>query len=58
MKKYNVRIYVHTFVDMEVEANSKEEAIEIAENTDFDCNDQILENMVIADDTDAEEIKD
>jgi hypothetical protein len=29
MKKYNVRIYLHTFVDYTVEANTEKEAIEM-----------------------------
>lgn len=32
MKNYNVRLYFHTFVDIEVSAEDKETAIEIAEN--------------------------
>lgn len=32
MKNYNVRLYFHTFVDIEVSAEDEKTAIEIAEN--------------------------
>lgn len=54
-KTYSVRIYLHTFVDFEVEAETKEDAIDIAENTEYDM-DQLLDNMTPGDDPDAEEI--
>lgn len=45
MGKYNVRLYLHTFVDFEVEAKDKKEAVEIANNLEYDM-DQLLDNMV------------
>lgn len=32
MKNYNVRLYFHTFVDIEVSADDEQSAIKIAEN--------------------------
>ena len=49
MKKYNVRIYLHTFVDMQIEAENETEAAEIAEATEYDM-DQLLDNLVPAED--------
>lgn len=43
--KYNVRFYLHTFVDFEVEAKDEKEAVEIADNLEYDM-DQLLDNMV------------
>jgi len=45
-KKYSVRIYLHTFVDMEVEAENKKEAQEIASYTDEYDMEQVMANMV------------
>ena len=56
MKKYNVRIYLHTFVDVEVEAENEQEAIEIAENSEYDMR-QIFENMIQDNSSDVEEIE-
>lgn len=54
--KYNVRFYLHTFVDFEVEAASEKEAIDMAENLEYDM-DQILDNMVPDNETDVTEIE-
>lgn len=56
MKKYNVRFYLHTFVDFEVEANDEKEAVEIADNLEYDM-DQLLDNMVPDGSEEVEEIK-
>ena len=56
MKKYNVRFYLHTFVDFEVEAETAEDAEEIANNLEYDM-DQLLDNMVPCEDVDIYEIK-
>lgn len=57
MKKYNVRIYLHTFVDVEVEAENDTRAKEEAELKEYDMR-QILDNMVQDEtDIDVEEIK-
>lgn len=55
MKKFSVRVYLHTFVDYEVEAENEKEAKEVAENKEYDI-DQILDNMVPADVTDVKQI--
>lgn len=54
MKNYNVRLYFHTFVDIEVSAEDEQTAIEIAENESdkLSAND-FTENMV-RDETDAD----
>ena len=56
MKKYNVTLYYHTHIVVEVEADNEEEAIEAAynaaENEDF----QLLENLIGEGDPDVEEI--
>ena len=59
-KRYCVRVYLHTFVDYEVEAENENEAREIAENNDWlngEPFEQVQGNMVLADDTDVMEIK-
>lgn len=57
MKKYNVRIYLHTFVDVEVEAENDTMAKEEAELKEYDVR-QILDNMTQDEtDIDVEEIK-
>lgn len=55
MKKYNVRIYLHTFVDYTVEANTEKEAIEMVDNLEYDM-DQLLDNMVPDNEEDVTEI--
>jgi len=45
MKKYNVRFYLHTFVDFEVEADNEEDALDIAENSELDI-EQLKDNLV------------
>lgn len=55
MKKYNVRVYLHTFCDFEVEAENEQDAIEIAENNDYDM-EQIIYNMVQDGSSDVEEV--
>lgn len=49
--KFNVRIYLHTFVDFQVEAKDEEEAIEIASNKEYDM-EQLLDNLA----SDSEEV--
>lgn len=57
MKKYNVRIYLHTFVDVEVEAENDTMAKEEAELKEYDMR-QILDNMTQDEtDIDVEEIE-
>lgn len=53
--KYNVRFYLHTFVDFKVDAKDEKEAVEIAEDLEYDM-DQLLDNMVPDNETDVEEI--
>ena len=54
--KYNVRIYLHTFVDVEVEAENETRAKEEAEFKEYDMR-QILDNMTQDEtDIDVEEI--
>lgn len=55
MKKYNVRIYLHTFIDYEVMAENKEDAVEEAQNLDYDM-EQLLENMVPDEEEDVTEL--
>ena len=55
MKKYSVRVYLHTFCDYEVEAENEKEAKEIAEDMEYDMDD-MLGNICRCDDTDVEEI--
>ena len=55
-KHYNVRFYLHTFVDFEVEAKDEKEAVEIANNLEYDM-DQLLDNMVPDNEEDVTEIK-
>ena len=54
--KYSVRKYYATFVDVEVEANTTKEAIEIAENIEPDMG-QVSENMVPSDESEARVIE-
>ena len=56
MKKYNVRIYLHTVIDVEVEAENEKEAIEIADNTEYDM-EQLLDNLIPDDSEDVTEIQ-
>lgn len=45
MKKYNVTLYFHTSIDIEVEANDRQQAIKCAREK-LDGNDpQIVQNM-------------
>lgn len=55
MKKYNVRVYLHTFVDYEVEAENINDAIDEARNLDYDM-EQMLGNMVPAEEEDVTEL--
>lgn len=57
MKKYNVRIYLHTFVDYVVEAENEKDAVEIADNMEYDM-DQLLDNLTPDGSEDVEEEKD
>lgn len=45
MKKYRVTFPLYTSVTFEVEANNEDEALEIANNMEYDM-DQLLDNMV------------
>ena len=56
MKKYNVRFYLHTFVDFEVEANSQEQAVEKAESMEYDMR-QLFYNLTTDNEEDVWEIK-
>ena len=56
MKKYNVRISLHTFVDVEVEAESKDEAIQLAEQMDYDMG-QLFDNLTSGNDMEVTEIE-
>lgn len=48
-KKYNVRIFLHTFVDFyDVEAENEKEASELADSMEYDMG-QILDNMTPSD---------
>lgn len=55
MKKYSVRIYLHTFVDYEVMADNMKDAIDEARNLDYDI-EQMLENMVPDEEEDVTEL--
>lgn len=55
MKKYNVKFYLNTSVEYEIEAESEKEAINKAEDMQYDMS-QILENMMPAGKCDVEEI--
>lgn len=59
MKNYNVRLYFHTFVDIEVAAEDEQTAIEIAENeSDKLSANKFTENMVQSEtDTDVTELE-
>ena len=48
MPKYNVRIYYNTFCDVDVEANTRDEAIEVArEKAALSCyDDELMSNLV------------
>lgn len=51
-KAYNVRVYLSTYVDVTVEANSYDEAVEAVErNSDmwFSAGNQILEHIALQD---------
>ena len=54
MKKYKVTLYYHTMASAIVEAESEEEAIELA----YDAieNDELLDNMQEDNDPDVEEV--
>ncbi len=57
MKKiYNVRISLSTYVDVEVEADSKDEAIQLAEQTEYDMG-QLLDNLVPDDNVEVTEVE-
>lgn len=60
-KRYNVRVYLHTFVDYEIEAENEAKAKEIAEDIDWETDglymEQVQANMVLADDTDVFEVE-
>lgn len=53
-KKYCVRLYLHTFADIEVEAENEDEAIELAEN--INDIDQLLDNLIQDNESDVTEI--
>lgn len=61
MKKYNVRIYLYSFVDFEVEAHDENDAIDGAWNKmDIgldDVRDQLFDNLVEGASPDVIEIK-
>lgn len=44
MNKYNVRVYLNTFCDFEVEAKDENEAVFLTDNMQLDMN-QLLDNM-------------
>ena len=44
MKKYDVRIYLHTFIDVEVEAENESDAIDVANEKEWNMG-EILGNM-------------
>ena len=56
MKKYCVRFYLHTFVDFEVEAENEKEAVEIADNMEYDI-EQLIDNLASDNSEDVMEIK-
>lgn len=58
MKKYSVRLYFHTFMDVEVEAENKEDAIDTARWEDIGsyCQD-IVCNCEEGDEPDVELIE-
>ncbi|MBO4544140.1 MAG: hypothetical protein J5725_13300 [Bacteroidales bacterium] len=56
MTKFRVTMYYHTSCEVEVEADSQEEAIELA--YDVDCDRQLLNNLQEDDDPDVKEIED
>lgn len=60
MKKYSVRLYFHTHVDVEVEADNeqdaREEAYYLAGTDEF--NSQYMTNSEVDNDPDVEEIDD
>lgn len=51
MKKYSVRLYFHSFVDVTVEAENEQEAYEeadlvVSDNTNKEINDELLGNLI------------
>lgn len=51
MKKYNVRLYYHSFVDVTVEAENEQEAYEeadliVSDNTNKEINEELLGNLI------------
>lgn len=54
MKNYNVRLYFHTFVDIEVSAEDKNTAIEIAENESGNLSAVEFTANMVQDETDAD----
>ena len=56
MKKYNVRISLSTYVDVEVEAETQDEAIQLAEQKDYDMG-QLLDNLTSDDEYEVTEIE-
>ena len=59
MAKYSVRVYLSTFYDIEVEAESSDEAIEIAEDSDNWDDETIMDNLCVQENnTEVEEIED
>jgi hypothetical protein len=59
MAKYSVRVYLSTFYDIEVEAESSDTAIEIAEDSDNWDEETIMDNLCVQENnTEVEEIED
>ena len=51
MKKYSVRLYFHSFVDVTVEAENEQEAYEeadlvVSDNTNKEINEELLGNLI------------
>lgn len=54
MKNYNVRLYFHTFVDIEVSAEDEKTAIEIAENESGNLSAVEFTANMVQDETDSD----
>lgn len=58
MAKYNVTLFYHTYIEVEVEANSEEEAIDQAycEAGKKEYDNQVLHNITAEGDPEVEEL--